>query len=139
MANPAIAFFLEPPAGVSFPYFVDLSANSVRLYFDEPSQIGVDGPTKFVRFDDPDPVSVWISIFPDRDFNDEEYVLTLEYLDANFQESTQTLPIRVVDQDVNRPLDVEIRVTFTEDKSGFFDSPDAREVIEQAARARHRQ
>src|SRR5258707_990587 len=46
MANPAIKFFVSPPGNAAFPATAVLSASSTRLYFDLPSEVGANGPTK---------------------------------------------------------------------------------------------
>ena len=131
MANPAIEFFLTPPEGAVFPFTVKLSVNAGRLYFDKPSATFATGPVKSVQFFDANPISVRISIFPDRDFVDEQYALTIEHEDLRLRRSPQVLPIRIIDQDIARAFDFNILVDYSVDRSGFFDDQPAREIIQR--------
>jgi hypothetical protein len=129
MANPAIKFFIKPPASATFPLSVTLTANSARLYFDLPSTTGANGPVKNVSLSSPSSrIPIFISIFPDRDTMDEDYTLSLR---AGGQETQ--VPIHVVDQDTTAANLFDVTVTFSQDKTGFFDDPAKRAIVEQAA------
>ena len=101
MANPAIKFFIRPPTNTTFPQTAVLTANETRLYFDTPSEIGSTGPTKLIRFANAsDKIPVYLSIFPDRDTLDEDYVLTIQFLDALEKQKSTTVNIHVIDQEI---------------------------------------
>jgi hypothetical protein len=132
VANAAPTLTLRPPPDITFPATATLHADQQRLYFDLPSTTSTNGPTKSVRFATAEStVSVRIGIFPDRDGLDERYSLavTLDGTDPR----PESVPITVHDQDQNRALDTRIVVDFSQDKTGFFASPEARAVVQQAA------
>jgi putative Ig domain-containing protein len=134
LANPAIKFFLVPPPGAAFPARAVLTASEPRLYFDLPSESGPDGPRKTVAFADAGKVPVYVSIFPDRDGKDESHRLEVEFTDARGKKSCLTLPVRVIDQDRERPEEFPVTVDFGQDRTGFFKDRAKREVVERAAR-----
>jgi hypothetical protein len=133
LANPAIRIDVVPPPEAAFPARAVLRAGEPRLYFDLPSTAGPDGPRKVVTFRDHEKVPVFVSIFPDRDTRDEEHALEIEFTDARGMASTQRLPVRVVDQDRDRPAEFAITVDFSQDKTGFFEDEGNRAVVERAA------
>jgi hypothetical protein len=133
LANPAAQFFLRPPAETIYPATATLSANGDRLYFNLPSFVGENGPSKTVTLADAaSPAAVWIAIFPDRDTLDEIYQLTITLTDAAGKQSLTTINLRVIDQDQARPADFHILVDFSKDQSGLFADP-AKQAIVQAA------
>ena len=134
IANPAIKFFIKPPADATFPATAALTANGTRLYFDLPSEIGPNGPTKTITFaDSSTKVPVYLSIFPDRDTVDENYLLTIQFQDAQNKQKSATVDIRVIDQDQNQASPFKITVDFSQDQTGFFDDPQKRRLVQQAA------
>src|SRR5678815_1226951 len=50
LANPAIKFFVMPPADTAFPAKVVLTSQGSRIYFNLPSEIGLHGPRKIIEF-----------------------------------------------------------------------------------------
>src|ERR1700743_3700303 len=50
MANPLIKVYLLPPLGVPLPAFATLTINNSRLYFEEHSSVGPNGPRKTILF-----------------------------------------------------------------------------------------
>jgi hypothetical protein len=134
MANPAIKFFIKPPADATFPATAVLTANGTRLYFDLPSEVGPNGATKTITFaDSSTKVPVYLSIFPDRDTIDENYLLTIQFQDAQHKQKAATVDIRVIDQDQNQASPFKITVDFSQDQIGFFDAPQKRHIVQQAA------
>jgi hypothetical protein len=134
MANPAIKFFIRPPANTTFPQTVVLTANEARLYFDSPSEIRTTGPRKLIKFtDESDRIPVYLSIFPDRDTLDENYVLTIQFLDALGNQRSTSLNIHVIDQDQNQAPPFKIVVDFSRDQTGFFNDPQRQAIVQQAA------
>src|SRR6266487_3419719 len=78
MANPLLKFFLLPPTNGVLPGTATLTGNGARLYFDTPSSVSTNGPSKTISFaNSTTPVPVRLSIFPDRDSTDEDYALTI--------------------------------------------------------------
>ena len=134
LANPAIEFFVHPPASATFPATTVLSGNGVRLYFDLPSQVSAAGPTKTLFFSNPSPKAVKVSIFPDRDDADEQYQLTIQFTDSGDLELSQNLEIQIIDQDIERSFEYNVLANFSEDQSGFFDGGQERDIMQQAAR-----
>ena len=73
IANPAVKFYLVPPPGTGFPARAVLSAGESRLRFDLPSDVGPNGPRKEVTWQKQEKLPVYLSIFPDRDGEDERH------------------------------------------------------------------
>ena len=67
IANPAVRLILKAPATTRFPLTVTLKANGALLYFDMPSTTSASGPEKTIKLKNANPVSFYISDFPDRD------------------------------------------------------------------------
>jgi uncharacterized protein (TIGR03437 family) len=132
MANPAIKFFVVPPANAQFPATAVLTANEQRLYFDLPSTVGANGPSKTISFPNASArVSVYLGNAPDRDSADGFFQLKILFTAADKQTSTLTLPIHEIDQDQQTAAPYKITVDFSQDKTSFFDSPTNRTPIQQ--------
>src|SRR3954463_4395570 len=101
LANPAIKFFVMPPADIAFPAQVVLTSVESRIYFNLPSEIGPHGPRKVIEFKKREKLPVLVSIFPDREGQDRNLTLQLELQDARAGKQTLNLPCRVIDQDRN--------------------------------------
>ena len=129
IANPAMKYSVELPG-----WSATLSATEPRLYFDLPSSVSANGPSKtLVPDESTQTIEFSISIFPDRDTVDESHVLNIRYLDAFGRVRDTTIDVRVIDQDVDRPLEFNIIADFRHDETGFFDDPATREAVRQAA------
>jgi len=145
IANPLIPFNVTPPADGAYPIRLIVRGDNSRLYFntfsegDDPlffrnaSDATGDGPWKFRVFDTCEPIRLWLSIFPDRDGEDETHTLTLFFTDAAEKKTETCVDVRVIDQDRDRPPTFKVRTDFSYDRSGIFDNPKARAVVEQAA------
>jgi hypothetical protein len=134
MANPLIKFYLLPPLGAALPGSATLSANGARLYFNNPGTVSAHGPATTRALADSDkPVPVKLSIFPAHTSPDGSYTLTLVFTDANNATQTNTLPIKVIDQDTHRSNDFAVNVNFDRDATRFFANPVARFLVHQAA------
>jgi putative Ig domain-containing protein/VCBS repeat protein len=134
LANPAIKFLVSPPQDGSFPATAVLSADNVRLYFDLPSQNGASGPTKTITFANASTqVPVLMSSFPDRDASDGHYHLSILFTGANGQQTSLTLDVHEIDQDVTTPGPYPIVLDFSKDQTGFFSDPNKVAMIRQAA------
>lgn len=130
IANPAIEISIVPPASASFPISVDLSANHSRLYFDMPSSTSSTGPSKTITFNNASPISVFLSIFPDRSDGDETYSLTLMS-----SLGSQVFPIFVEDYDPATPVfNYNIVLDYSQDfVYNFFTDPTKQAQVDQAA------
>ncbi len=129
IANPAIGLSVQA-LGVTYPYNIVLSANGARLYFDMPSLAGATGPAKTITLNDTNAVNFYISVFPDRDSINENYLLTV-----NSTSGTQNYAVQVVDQDKTNPvMDYNIITDFSKDTTYHFFSNNAyKNRVKQAA------
>ena len=85
LANPAITLFVRPPDNAALPGTATLSSSEPIMYFDLPSTYGENGPTKSLALPNAESTeSFLLSIFPDRDTEDEDHVLVKEMLTDNF-------------------------------------------------------
>ncbi|MGI8602450.1 MAG: Ig domain-containing protein [Verrucomicrobiales bacterium] len=134
IANPAVQVSIKPPPDATFPAGAVLSSPEPRLYFNEPSQAGVGGPSKNLSFQNAaTQVPFLVSVFPDRNADNEEPVLTIRFTAANGMQKTQSIPVRVLDQDKEVPHPFKVTVNFSQDQTGFFNDGAKRSIIEQAA------
>jgi hypothetical protein len=131
VANPLITIFLSPPANWRLPATAILTADNPRLYFNTPSEVSSNGPSKTVNFFSAEPVPVKLSIFPDRDSLDEEHTLYIEFLSGSVQ--VNSVPIHVLDQDLPSANEFPVVVNFDRDTTGFFTNETRRALVEQAA------
>ncbi len=133
LANPLIRFYVFPPTNAVLPATATLIANGPRLYFETASAVSSQGPSKIIYFTAKDAaISVNLSIFPDRDGIDEDYLLTIAYADGAGRKLTNTLPIHVIDQDRERTNEFAVTVNYDRDATGFFTNPVARIVVQSA-------
>jgi Putative Ig domain len=134
MANPAIKFYVVPPANAVFPATAVVSADNQRYAFDLPSTWGASGPTKTLSFTDASPVPVYLSNLPDRDTADKNQTLAINFTDAGSVNTVLTLPIHEINQRKNTPPLFNIIPDYSQDQTGFFADPDKRAVFEQASK-----
>lgn len=134
IANPAIEFFIVPPANATFPVKGVVKANEPRMYFNRPCETGAQGPRKEVRLSRGVKESVLVSIFPDRDDKDESHEITIDLRDAVGRTWQRKLPVKVIDQDRKDEGNFPFTVDFSYDKTGFFKNEKAQEVVKQALR-----
>ena len=133
IANPAIKIFVRPPSDATFPATAVISSTQPRLYFDLPSAATATGPSKTLSFPNASPVPVFVSIFPDRDTASESHALAITFTAAGGAQRTQTLNVRVIDQDKAQPPVFAITIDFTRDQTGFFSILPRRNIVQQAA------
>lgn len=134
LANPAIKFFVIPPANSAFPATAQLSANDPRMYFDLPSQVGPIGPTKTIAFQSASSrVPVLISNFPDRDTLDSDHLLSIQFTDASTAQTTLTVTVHEIDQDKAVAAPFEVTIDFSRDQTGFFSDAQKRAIVQQGA------
>ena len=128
IANPAMKFTVELPGGSA-----TLSATEPRLYFDLPSSVSANGPSKtLVPDESTQKIEFSISIFPDRDTIDESHVLNIRYSDAFGRVGDTAIDIHVIDQDLDRLVEFNIIPDFRHDETGFFDDPATIKAVRQA-------
>ena len=134
MANPALKFYLFPPTNGVLPGSAVLTANGDRLYFDTPSTVSTSGPSKTISFTAAAVgVPVHLSLFPDRDSADEDYTLTIVFTGADSQKQTNTVPLHVMDLDLQRSNDFVVTANFDRDITGVFTNSTRRLQVTQAA------
>lgn len=134
LANPAIKLTVTVPANAVLPASAVLTANHQRLYFNSPCSVGANGPSKTISFSSTTKtVTVYMSIFPDRDGLEENYTLNIALTDKAGAKSTTQVPVRVIDQDGASVPNFSIITDYSTDQTGFFSDPLKRTVIEQAA------
>ena len=131
VANPVIELHLIADDTFSGPFTLLVSADGGRLQFNKPSTVSATGPSKEVDFAGAGSKVIYLSVFPDRDGDDETYTLTLQ---VEGEVEQVTIPILVRDDDL--PGDTppfEVHTNFVEDTTGFFDDALTREVATLAA------
>jgi len=134
LANPAIKLFIKPPDNAALPGTAIISSSEPRMYFDLPSTFGENGPSKSIGLSNSSSTEPFLlSIFPDRNTEDEDHILNVQFTDANNVQTSQSLNIHVIDQDIDRPLNFEVTVDFSQDQTGFFDDEKVRALAVQAA------
>ena len=134
MAIPLIKVYLYAPTNASLPGSAMLSANGDRLYFDTPSTVSSNGPVKTVSIASAGVgVPAQLSIFPDRDGVSEDYTLTVVFTDANSATQTNTVPIHVMDLDLQRTNAFVVTANFDRDATGVFTNALRRMLTQQAA------
>jgi hypothetical protein len=133
MANPLIKFYLLPPTNAVLPGNVTLTINGSRLYFENPGNVSTNGPSKTISLaNSSSRVPVRLSIFPDHDGLDEDYVMTLVFTGVNSARQTNTIPIHVLDQDLARTNDFNVVINYDRDVTGFFTNVVRRSLVKQA-------
>jgi Putative Ig domain len=131
VANPLIKFYVLPPTNAALPGTATLTANGIRLYFDTPSTVSTNGPSKTLSFSTTNAVAARLSIFPDRDSSNELYTTTFVFSDANGLRQTNTVPIQVIDLDLQRTNEFKVTVNFDRDITGFFTNADRRAIVQR--------
>lgn len=133
IANPAIRVQITPEM-IHLPARVVLSSDCDRVVFNLFSEVDAGGCKKTLLIEKPNqPVGFLISILPDRDGKSEQHTLKLTFTDPNEHTFESTVPIEVIDQDRERPLDFRITFDYSQDKTGNFNDPVRRALVQQAA------
>src|SRR5262249_46328838 len=134
LANPLLKFYFFPPTNAALPGSATLTANGARLYFDNPGSVSASGASKTLSFTSASVgVAAGLSVFPDRDSLPEDYLLTIVFTAANSARQTNTVPIHVLDLDVQRTNDFVVTKNFGRDFTGFFTNASRRAIVAQAA------
>jgi len=132
IANPAIKLYLLSPGGASFPATATISATNPRIYFRKPSVASSSGPSANLTLTNSTAFAFYVSIFPDRDTLDDDDSLRVHFVDAGNHTADLAIPIHVIDQDRDRPLDFHITTDYSQDTSGFFADQFKRDIVQQA-------
>jgi hypothetical protein len=134
MANPLIKVYLFAPTNAALPGSATLTASGARLYFNTPSTVSSNGPSKSVSITSAGVgVPVQLSTFPDRDSASEDYTLTVVFSDAHSARQTNTVPIHVMDLDLQRTNEFVVTANFDRDATGVFTNALRRLLASQAA------
>ena len=133
IANPAIKFFIVPPADAAFPAKAVLTSKEPRVYFNLPSEIGANGPRKVIEFKKREKSSLLASIFPDWEGADRDVILQLDFEDALGRKQVLMLPCHVIDQDKKDQKGYPVTIDFSQDRTGFFRDEKKRQVVARAA------
>lgn len=134
IANPALQLTLRPPPDALYPLTAQLHAQHALLMFDQPAEYGATGSYKTLRFELAAPQTFYLAVFPDRNRASETYTLEVTWEQANGSLEAMTLPIRVIDQDQDRPLDYTVTITHDFDTTGFFDDSPAGKIRQEIIR-----
>lgn len=130
MANPAVRLTVTAPANAQFPLTLTLRANGALLYFDMPSTASAAGPSKTITLTNSQPVSFYLSDFPDRDIISETYNLTI----TSNQYGTKNFAIKVIDQDLSSSgSKFKVAVDYSQDTTYHFFNSTAKKSIIQTA------
>jgi hypothetical protein len=99
IANPAIQIEVRRETPGSAPFNCVMQSKEARMYFDEPSAFGANGPKKRLTLTAEGTTEVaWVALWPDRDGLSERHTIEFE---CELPEGTETftLPVRVTDYD----------------------------------------
>ncbi|ASA22425.1 putative Ig domain-containing protein [Paenibacillus donghaensis] len=138
LANPYIKLTVKPPANAVYPVTVTLQAEgSSRLMMDLPSTLSAGGATKTLKFTNAaESKNFLLEIAPDRvgaAGSIENYTLSMQIRDNNGSTRTQTMPIRVLDQDDNTDSSFPLVFDYRYDTvNHYFDDPGTRAAAERA-------
>ncbi|HEV3383962.1 MAG TPA: Ig domain-containing protein [Gemmata sp.] len=133
IANPAIKIYLTPPKNIIFPAKAILATKEPRLHFDLPSATSEKGSRKEVVWKKNEKMAVYVTIFPDRDGENEKHQITIDFADASDHTEQIVLPVKVIDQDRERAEEFHITVDFSQDRTRFFEDEKKRATVIQAA------
>ena len=131
--NPAMKYFIKGDNALSYPVSISLSTAEENTSFNLPSTISSTGPTKTVTLDAQDDLESFLfSFYMDEDFEEDDFDLVLTY-NINGLPSRQIIPVKVIDQDRDRPLSYPVIVDFSEAVHPLMVNPETQKVIVQAA------
>lgn len=139
LANPYIELTVRPPTDVPFPVTIDLKAEGTsRLMMDLPSQLTATGATKRLTFANSSEQKTFkLAIHSKRAAGqDELYTLRLGVRAGNNTTYTQTMPIRV-QQDQKTAIEPTIPINFDyryDNITGYFTNPAFRTAAEEGVK-----
>ncbi len=138
LANPYLKLTVKPPTNASFPVTINLKAEgSSRLMMDLPSTVSATGAAKTLTFANASEHKDFkLEIHPDRIGGNgeiENYALTMQVVHNNGTMTTQTVPIRVLDQDDNLQTTFPLLFDYRYDNiTNYFSDPALKAASEQA-------
>jgi len=138
IANPYVKLTVKPPAAAVYPVTITLQAQgSSRLMMDLPSTISAAGATKVLTFNNAsEQKNFLLEIAPDRvggPGSIENYTLSMQIRENNGATRTQSLPIRVLDQDDNQDTTFPLVFDYRYDTvNHIFDDPGIKTAAERA-------
>jgi hypothetical protein len=133
IANPALQFVLKAPDGFDFPAKAIVRAEE-RIYFNLPSMMESNRSVKTVPLRNAESESSFlISIFPDRDGEDEDHELQVTFVSASGEVRKLTVPVHVHDEDRPRAILFKILLDPSRDTTGFFTNKEALRLTREVA------
>lgn len=138
IANPYVKLTVKAPSSASFPVTVTVKAQgSSRLMMDLPSTLSATGATKTLTFANSSQSQDFkLEIAPDRVGGNgeiENYTLSFVVAENNGTTHTQSMPIRVLDQDDNAAPTLPLVFDYRFDTvNHYFDNAAYRAAAEQA-------
>nr|WP_233566894.1 LamG-like jellyroll fold domain-containing protein [Cohnella endophytica] len=138
LANPYIKLTVKPPVTASYPVTITLNAKgSSRLMMDLPSTVSATGASKTLTFaSSSEQKDFKLEIHPDRVGGNgeiENYTLSLNILENGGANRTQTIPIRVTDQDDNAESTLPLLFDYRFDTiTKYFSDPGIKAAAERA-------
>jgi hypothetical protein len=138
IANPYVKLTVKPPSSAVYPVTVTLRAQgSSRLMMDLPSTLSATGAAKTLTFNNAsEQKNFLLEIAPDRDGGRgsiENYTLSMQIRENNGTTRTQSVPIRVLDQDDNVDSSFPLVFDYRFDTiNHYFDDPGIRTAAERA-------
>ncbi len=141
IGNPEPRYTIEPPLDMKFPVTMTITvpnAPEVYLYgpWDFPrerSMHSIDGPEfTFVFNFSRDLFNFRIGVNPDRDYDDDVYMMHILFFDGTDSLTVET-PIQVIDQDYDRPSEFNFTLDISADTIYNFyrDNPEAAPLMQQ--------
>jgi len=138
IANPYVKLTVKPPVTAAYPVTVTLRAQGTsRLMMDLPSTLSATGATKTLTFASAsEQKSFKLEIHPDRIGGNgeiENYTLSLQLQENGGASRTQTIPIRVLDQDDDAEPTLPLVFDYRYDTiTGYFSNPGIKAATERA-------
>ena len=138
LANPFVKLTVKPPSNAVFPVTINLTTQGTsRLMMNRPSTMSATGAAKTLTFANASSAQeFFLAIHPDRVGGNgeiENYTLTLQVVQNNNASSTQTIPIRVLDQDDNAEPTMPLVFDYRFDTiTGIFNDAGVKAATEQA-------
>ncbi|WP_068498294.1 Ig domain-containing protein [Paenibacillus kribbensis] len=140
LANPYVKLKVKPPADAVFPVTITLNAQGTsRLMMDLPSTLSAQGASKTLTFANAQEEKDFrLAIHPDRIGGNgeiEHYTLSLSVAGNDGRKTTQSIPIRVLDQDDNEEPQVPIHFDYRFDTiMPYFNDAATRKAAELAVK-----
>ena len=136
IANPAIQLSLSLPPGLPTPCDVYVHGDNQLIQFDKAGRDDRYGVGRRIHLDSSSGSTAFhVSIFPSHGKPPAGANLLFQIFDSSRTERARlSVPVSIVD--LTRPSDMPrypILLDFSEDKTGFFQSADARRVVQEAA------